>query len=864
MSRGVVEKSLSETWFAPNYQKASNIYGATADLPIASPIFSISKGYNYGLGGDEELEFRRKFPLMQRIRGDGACYFNACMAGILNKCVNDPERWNLLRRNLIERGCQDIADRIGDEGAVLTRQKVNQLLQERGDENMVRQITEQLLVPLNQDFVRVLQLKIEEQQKLLADSDRGNGAAIAIDAYKDRIKNYDVDGRASVYYESDVEPIIAELFPDLEIVALSREQVLVADEWDLNLEDPNAVYLWNPGGGAHFDLLYSAKDEINSEIPRAASAREVSSEIDSGLADLKEKMKRYQGAEDDFSKLVQQMYAVILSCDERSRKDLQLKEIQGLLEIIADSELSSTPEKDGVEADKSNPDNAAVKAIQEGTIGDSFEGDARAYIDENEDGEKRPLIVFAALLGRSDFIPRLHEFGEDFAKKDLHFGNTALIWAIANANNKFAYELLRFAEEEKIHLAIDHISEHGNTALHLAAAKGYDDKDSDGKDVGVSNRGLVQKLISAGADPNIFSNNGNTALDIAVARRDVEMIGAICQSPIVDLETIRRAQEVLQYGRAESEKIVKEVTSPLQDLVEEKEFAEKKDEVSEILENAKSRLEKDVELYKSPAKAFEAEGQDKSFSKKREEPAKGSPGASRKNIAQRNAKTSIKVAAPSTSPEAGKKGFTVEAFVTHAVLTTKSGAWAKTKRQNNYRTLDGVYGIGLSKDGREREERDTMRDILLSLTSDEEITKRNGGKNLSLSDLLKIVDLAKDKGGVSHKKIAGKESYEDQGRDEVKEIDAGLARTFSALYQQKCESCGIYSGRAGVGVKGAAPGSRLTFVPDEVVKTIRKNSANEVSDDEMSQVKKNLSAKESLVLEVLKKSKATNNKSGRS
>jgi ankyrin repeat protein len=128
----------------------------------------------------------------------------------------------------------------------------------------------------------------------------------------------------------------------------------------------------------------------------------------------------------------------------------------------------------------------------------------------------------------------------------MNFDNTPLLWAIANAKNKFASELL----DKNIDLDINFKSNRfNNTALHLAVAKGYTNLDSDGKEVGVTNSALVKKLIAKGANPNIKTQDGQegyTALDIAVLRCSQEMVEAILESPSLGMETIINALETFQ------------------------------------------------------------------------------------------------------------------------------------------------------------------------------------------------------------------------------------------------------------------------------------------------------------------------------
>jgi hypothetical protein len=266
--RTTKRNSKPNPWFVETYREASNAFCKEAIPPIASPIFDVQNNFEFGV--ENEVFFKTKFPFHQKIRGDGACYFNACLAGILNKCVNNPQRWNQFRQNLINKDCRKIANQIGEEGETLTRQKVNELLQVRGDANIVRHLSKKLLVPMHAAFILNRERLIVEQSKrldsLVENSEEHINALLAIQRYEADINLYDADDITNIYYESDVSPIVNELANslNLDFQTLSKEIVEgINDEIAsvINFGNPNAIFLWNPGGGAHFDLLYSHADE---------------------------------------------------------------------------------------------------------------------------------------------------------------------------------------------------------------------------------------------------------------------------------------------------------------------------------------------------------------------------------------------------------------------------------------------------------------------------------------------------------------------------------------------------------------------------------------------------------------------------
>lgn len=117
-------------------------------------------------------------------------------------------------------------------------------------------------------------------------------------------------------------------------------------------------------------------------------------------------------------------------------------------------------------------------------------------------------------------IQLLVTLGADFDAQD-RFGNTPLLWAIANAENETAMAILTHAAGLDLSK-----TGWGYAALHLAIAKGYTDKDSSKRPLSVSNAQLVAKLLELGADVNQVCN-GLTPLMIACVRRDQAMIKAI-------------------------------------------------------------------------------------------------------------------------------------------------------------------------------------------------------------------------------------------------------------------------------------------------------------------------------------------------
>lgn len=164
-----------------------------------------------------------------------------------------------------------------------------------------------------------------------------------------------------------------------------------------------------------------------------------------------------------------------------------------------------------------------------------------------------------AKLGKpTQFVEVFANNGVDFSIRD-NWDNTALLWAIANGQNSMAFEILNYKQD------LD-IRGHGNTALHLAIAKGYKDRTSDGARLTVSNLQLVQKLAANGADTNLSNERGGyTALHLAFVRRDPEMIKVLLDNGAdLSIKTSdgRTCQELLECSYEDAKDIIRGVTPP--------------------------------------------------------------------------------------------------------------------------------------------------------------------------------------------------------------------------------------------------------------------------------------------------------------
>lgn len=120
----------------------------------------------------------------------------------------------------------------------------------------------------------------------------------------------------------------------------------------------------------------------------------------------------------------------------------------------------------------------------------------------------------------------LPQRGVDLARQDT-WDNTALIWAIANASNTTAMEIIKAGGHGPY---LNVLGLQKNSALHLAVGKGYKTVSKDLQDLYYSNLQLTQALVEAGANVNLANEDGNTPLHLAYLRRDVETIKVLLRA----------------------------------------------------------------------------------------------------------------------------------------------------------------------------------------------------------------------------------------------------------------------------------------------------------------------------------------------
>lgn len=157
--------------------------------------------------------------------------------------------------------------------------------------------------------------------------------------------------------------------------------------------------------------------------------------------------------------------------------------------------------------------------------------------------------------GPMEFLPILAKHGVDFNQQD-NWKDTPLLWAIANANNSMAFEILDYKQN------LD-LQGHGNGPLHLAIVKGYNARAYEGNELTISNATLAHELLTKGANPNLKNKMGYTAMHFACIRRDPKLIQDILRhggDPSILAPGGKTCQDLLMLDFDEAYKILHDVT----------------------------------------------------------------------------------------------------------------------------------------------------------------------------------------------------------------------------------------------------------------------------------------------------------------
>lgn len=135
------------------------------------------------------------------------------------------------------------------------------------------------------------------------------------------------------------------------------------------------------------------------------------------------------------------------------------------------------------------------------------------------DLEDTPLHQIAKFGEPLECLEIIANYGIDFNTRDI-YGNTPLLWAIANAKNTMALEIIKY--DQNFNIMGKGLFE--NAPLHLAVVKGYTTEDKNGKTLNVTNLMIVEKLLEKKANPNLKNHLGYTPLHYACIRKDYAMI----------------------------------------------------------------------------------------------------------------------------------------------------------------------------------------------------------------------------------------------------------------------------------------------------------------------------------------------------
>jgi len=598
-------------WFVDSYTEANNNYTSGNGIGIASAIYPVPEKF--------DKMARTSFPYHQTIRGNGACYLNSCLVGILNKCVNDEAKWQKFKDNVaklfpsatniinqIEARAKSVDSSALNNG--LDRIKLNQMLQEKGNTNLGTQLAKEILIKEHQALTQIYDLKIAGEQTRFdrATKQKKNELASAhlinieiYNIYKGYIEKAGNDFAKS-YEEAMLVPYVNDLTRgmrnnggSLTILTFKANTIKIPNF--LGNRDQDTICLYNPGG--HFDLLYSSADpicdELQIQIQQATTTRDnkqqkkqlereklvddiykisiintdaVSSEIINQILQGKT-IKDLRRSSSDFSidnlKLLKSIYEASSQVAQQSKTNTRSEFEQKLTESKANSSKANVQTTPQNQPDPNTCYQLALDEIKNNpNPGELFEmyleaikKDSSKLTDENS---VRNLSHFAAMTGKSSFIaPLIKHLPDSFSVKDhneINADNNPLMWSIANAKNQFAFDLLTQTQAPKVDIDINNISEqYGTNALHWAVAKDYDDKDSQGNQVGIANHQLVKELIDCDADPNIqTTKSGLSALDIAVLRGSKTMVLAILGSKKINSSTILKAIEDIDEPKDDS------------------------------------------------------------------------------------------------------------------------------------------------------------------------------------------------------------------------------------------------------------------------------------------------------------------------
>ncbi|GDX35869.1 hypothetical protein LBMAG18_03800 [Alphaproteobacteria bacterium] len=627
-----------QKWFVGSYSEAVNEFNSTGGLlPIASPIYPESRP-----------DTSDNFPYKQIIRGDGACFLNASMVGILSKCVNNDKRWETFKNN-IERlyGSGEVLKKINfiyeqckqNNKNCLDRQKLYQLLSHKGNDNPITQLVKAILIPKHKNLIQYYEARIldtkqkidfEEATKITFTQEELESSNSKIKVLKNAIKLYSqykeyiekADSNfATSYEEGSLTHFVSELTAGM---GRQGEPLTVLTICADNIEiygnildiDEDKIYLYNHDGRSHFNLWFSKKDPICQEL-----APQVKLLQETKTRDQKDQSEKFNELKNEISNSMSLIDIQVVNeiLDSSTLDDLEFNQENllklDLLKSIIDAKDANSQTKlkkeeslQKPEINKSeseiDPEICYQLALEEIVNNDQPSEIFTTYLNviKKQDSKKpqeRTLAHIVAIYGKEKFLePILEILPTSFGEKD-RIGDTPLISAISKAKNKFAQTLLENMNKYGNIgiLNIDYISNNGNNAIHLACIDSHKKDSSKGLDE-ISNAKLVKKLIDVGADPNIISALGLSALDVAVLRGSEEMVEAILNSSKIQSSTILNAIGYTEKNNQQQQDSLKTIPTPNLKVID-KTHNELLASIKELLEKKLNEIDPEYALNKA-------------------------------------------------------------------------------------------------------------------------------------------------------------------------------------------------------------------------------------------------------------------------
>ncbi len=244
------------------------------------------------------------------------------------------------------------------------------------------------------------------------------------------------------------------------------------------------------------------------------------------------------------------------------------EQIQYLIDTQEEEPIAAPSQPMPISADALNWSQEIFKAMQEKNK-NQFETLLEKGKKNNFINLKFPRFLNGTLFHQfsknsryKDYLISLISAGIDPSLQD-NWGNTGLIWAIANACNTNALLILENLGHQAPYLDIQCLH-HQNTALHLAIAKGYKDRSKHGELLEVSNLKLVETLLRLKANPNLQTKEGYTPLHLACIRRDCAMISALLKAeanPHIKNKAGETPKDLLIIDYSKASKIIESICS---------------------------------------------------------------------------------------------------------------------------------------------------------------------------------------------------------------------------------------------------------------------------------------------------------------